>query len=158
MPSEGKKCPKCGSQLLKEERLHADSTATYLAHVCIKCFYRVRVCPKCGRIGQCCTCLNSEGCYHPQCSIFEAAESIADCVDEMLDAHHFSCAFHYKKGVWMTTPKCHGGPRQPPCQHLNKGRPCCGECTTTNARKYYKPRRSDWKWNTKTLSKNVKRS
>ena len=48
MPSEGKKCPKCGSQLLKEERLHADGTATYLAHVCIKCFYRVRVCPKCG--------------------------------------------------------------------------------------------------------------
>ena len=47
MPSEGKKCPKCGSQLLKEERLHADGTATYLAHVCIKCFYRVRVCPKC---------------------------------------------------------------------------------------------------------------
>ena len=56
-------------------------------------------CPKCRRIGQCCTCLNSEGCYHPQCSIFEAAESIADCVDEILDAHHFSCAFHYKKGV-----------------------------------------------------------
>jgi hypothetical protein len=52
-------------------------------------------CPKCGRIGHCCTCLNSGGQHHPECSIYEAAESITDCVDEMLDAHHFGCCIHY---------------------------------------------------------------
>ena len=41
------KCPECGAALLKEERLSPDGTATYLAHICIKCFKRFTLCPEC---------------------------------------------------------------------------------------------------------------
>lgn len=55
-------------------------------------------CPKCEKEKRCCTCYHARGRFHPDCSIYEAAASIADVGDVMLGAHDFGCQFWNEGG------------------------------------------------------------